>query len=435
MDKNLKNNTYYKRIIDKEFDLSLRALGATNLVGVKWCGKTRTAKERAKSTMYLQDDPNKEGLIETSKINPIALLDGEKPKLIDEWEEAFNIWDVIRGYCDDSNHKKGLFILTSSNLKKVKTSHTGTGRICTLKMYPMSLYESLESNGTVSLMDLFNGKENLEMGCHSDLSIDDLIFAACRGGWPESLLSNDKEEQLSIAKNYLKEFYLKELFEIDDVKRNKETMKAVLKSYAKNISTLAKTRDILKDVNNTNSISDTTLDDYINVLERLYLIEDIKGWRPNIRNRSAIRAGRKREFVDPSIAVAALNTSPKYYSTDLLSFRSIFENLCIRDLKIYSQEHGGDMHYYHDKTGLEVDTILEIEDGRYALIEFKLGGNQIEEGVKNLLKVERLIKKYNDETKKVKIRMPDLKIVITGTAYGYKRPDGVYIIPIGCLKD
>ena len=385
--------------------------------------------------MYLQDDLNKEGLIETAKINPIALLDGENPKLIDEWQEALNVWDAIRGYCDDSNHRKGLFILTASNLKKVKTSHTGTGRICTLKMYPMSLYESLESNGTVSLIDLFNGKENLEMGCHSDLTIDQLIFAACRGGRPESLLSNNKEEQLSVTKKYFKQFYSKEMFEVDDIKRNKETMKVVLKSYAKNISTLAKTRDILKDINNINSISDTTLDDYINILERLYLIEDIKGWRPNIRNRSAIRAGKKREFIDPSIAVAALNTSPKYYSTDLLSFRNIFENLCIRDLKIYSQEYGGDIHYYHDKTGLEADAVLHLEDGRYALIEFKLGGSQIEEGAKHLLELESLIKKHNEESKQIKLRMPDLKIVITGTEYGYKRPDGVYIIPIGCLKD
>ena len=212
-------------------------------------------------------------------------------------------------------------------------------------------------------------------------------------------------------------------------------MRAVLKSYARNISTLAKTRSILEDVNSARSISDTTLDDYIDVLKRLFIIEDLHGWSPSIRSKAAIRTGRKREFVDPSIAVAALGASPKYYATDLLSFGFIFETLCIRDLRIYSQAYGGYISYYHDKTGLEADTVLHLEDGRYALIEFKLGGSQIEEGAKHLLELEGLIKKHNEESKQIKIRMPDLKIVITGTEYGYKRPDGVYIIPIGCLKD
>ena len=383
----------------------------------------------------LQKDPNKEALIATAKLNPASLLEGDKPRLIDEWQDAPNVWDAVRCYCDDANHKKGLFILTGSTSKKVKTSHTGTGRICTLKMYPMSLYESLESNGTVSLIKLFDGEENLEKGCHSDLTIEKLIFAACRGGWPESLLLEGDETKLFIAKNYFKQIYTKDIFQIDDVKRNGETMRAVLKSYARNISTLAKTRSILEDVNSARSISDTTLDDYIDVLERLYIIEDLHGWSPSIRSKAAIRTGRKREFVDPSIAVVALGASPKYYATDLLSFGFIFETLCIRDLRIYSQAYDGHISYYHDKTGLEADAVLHLEDGRYALIEFKLGGSQIEEGAKHLLELEGLIKKHNEESKQIKIRMPDLKIVITGTEYGYKRPDGVYIIPIGCLKD
>ena len=383
----------------------------------------------------LQKDPNKEALIVTAKLNPVSLLEGDKPRLIDEWQDAPNVWDAVRCYFDDANHKKGLFILTGSTSKKVKTSHTGTGRICTLKMYPMSLYESLESNGTVSLIKLFDGEENLEKGCHSDLTIEKLIFAACRGGWPESLLLEGDETKLFIAKNYFKQIYTKDIFQIDDVKRNGETMRVVLKSYARNISTLAKTRSILEDVNSARSISDTTLDDYIDVLERLYIIEDLHGWSPSIRSKAAIRTGRKREFVDPSIAVVALGASPKYYATDLLSFGFIFETLCIRDLRIYSQAYGGHISYYHDKTGLEADAVLHLEDGRYALIEFKLGGSQIEEGAKHLLELEGLIKKYNEESKQIKLRMPDLKIVITGTEYGYKRPDGVYIIPIGCLKD
>ena len=426
---------YYKRIIDKRFDLNLRAFGATNIVGPKWCGKTKTAEQRAKSAIYLQKDPNKEGLIATAKINPAALLDGENPRLIDEWQDAPNIWDAVRSYCDDANHKKGLFILTGSTSKKVKTSHTGTGRISTLKMYPMSLYESLESNGTVSLMKLFDGEENLEKGCHSDLTIEKLIFAACRGGWPESIMTDDEEAQLIVAKDYYEQIFTRDMFQIDDVSRNSETMKALLKSYARNISTLAKKVNIIDDVSSTNSITNNTLEDYIDILERLYVIEDLNGWSPAIRSRAAIRTGRKREFVDPSIAVAALGASPKYYATDLLSFGFIFETLCIRDLRVYSQAYGGSISYYHDKTGLEADAVLHLEDGRYALIEFKLGGSQIEDGAKHLLELEDLIKKHNEESKQIKIRMPDLKIVITGTAYGYKRPDGVYIIPIGCLKD
>ncbi len=425
---------YYKRLVDDTFDLSLRAFGATNIVGPKWCGKTKTAEQRAKSAIYLQKYPDKEALLATANINPSLLLKGANPRLIDEWQDAPTIWDAVRSYCDDANGR-GLFILTGSTSKKVKTSHSGTGRICTLKMYPMSLYESFESNGQVSLMKLFNKEENLEEGCHSDLTIEKLIFAACRGGWPESILEKNEKVSLFIAKKYFQQIYTKDMFQVDDVLRNSETMKTILRSYARNISTLAKTKNILDDVNATNPISLTTLDDYIDVLEKLYIVEDLNAWSPAIRSKTAIRSGKKREFVDPSIAVAALGGSPEYYSTDLLSFGFIFETLCIRDLRVYSQAHDGSISYYHDRTGLEADAVLHLDDGRYALIEFKLGGKQIEEGAKHLLKLEDLIKKYNEESKQIKIRMPDLKIIITGTEYGYKRPDGVFVIPIGCLKD
>ncbi len=430
----MENKIYYKRVIDKRLSLNLEAFGATNLVGPKWCGKTETAKYFSKSQVYLQKDFNKESLRQTIQINPLALLEGEKPRLIDEWQDAPEIWDAVRWYCDDRGGR-GLFILTGSTSKKVKTFHTGTGRISTLKMYPMSLYESLESNGQVSLMKLFDNEEKLEKGCHSDLTIENLIFAACRGGWPESILIENKEAQLIIAKDYFNQICLYDMNQIDDTKRNEATMRAILKSYARNISTLAKTVNIIEDVNSTNSITRPTLDEYIDVLERLYIVEDLYGWCPAIRSKTAIRSGRKREFVDPSIAVAALGGSPKIYSTDLLSFGFIFETLCIRDLRIYSQAHGGTLSYYHDKTGLEADAVLHLDDGRYALIEFKLGGSQVEEGAKHLLEIESLIKKHNEEKGQIKIRMPDLKMVITGTEYGYKRPDGVYIIPIGCLKD
>ncbi|MDO4842938.1 MAG: DUF4143 domain-containing protein, partial [Phoenicibacter congonensis] len=336
-------------------------------------------------------------------------------------------------YCDE-NHGQGHFILTGSTSKVKETRHTGTGRISTLKMYPMSLYESKESNGTISLIDLFDKKENLEKGCVSQLTIENLIFAACRGGWPESVLLNDSQAQLAIPKDYFKQIYQKDMFSVDIVKRNPQTMRAVLRSYARNISTLAKKVSILDDVNATNTISSDTLDDYISVLEKLYIVEDIYGWCPQIRSKTAMRSGRKREFVDPSIAVAALGGSPKMYNLDLKTFGFIFETLCIRDLKIYSQSLSGEVSYYHDNSGLEADCVLHLDDGRYALIEFKLGTFEIEDGAKNLNTLQRLIEEHNKKSKS-KIRLPDLKIVVTGSKYGYRRDDGVFVIPIGCLKD
>lgn len=428
------NKEYLPRIVDSILEMKLKAFGATHIIGPKWCGKTTTAEQKCNSSIKLQKDPNKEGLIQTALINPIALLQGEKPKLLDEWQDAPTLWDAVRAYCDE--HKgTGHFILTGSTSKKVETSHSGTGRISKLKMYPMSLYESNESNGSVSLMNLFNHKENLENGCISDLSIEDLIYAACRGGWPETLSIQDKEASLLIAEDYFRQIYEADMYTIDKVKRNSETMRAILKSYARNISTLAKKTNIHKDVCATNPISLITLDDYISVLEQLFIVEDLNGWCPAIRSATTMRSGRKREFVDPSIAVAALGLSPEYFNLDLKTFGFIFETLCIRDLRVYSSKFDGKISYYHDRYGLEADAVLHLKDGRYALIEIKLGSNEIEEGSQHLLELERLINEYNKIEKQCPLHSPDLKIVLTGTKYGYKRPDGVYVIPIGCLKD
>ncbi len=424
---------YYKRIADNLLDLKLRAFGSVNVVGPKWCGKTSTALQKAKSFIMFQKEPNKEELVYTAKINPMALLDGNQPRLIDEWQDAPEIWDAVRTYCDE-HHGQGHFILTGSTSKKVSTKHTGTGRISTLKMYPMSLYESKESNGTVSLLKLFNGEEDLKNGCSSDISLGDIIYAACRGGWPESVLMKDKEASLLIPNDYFVQIYKKDMFCVDNVKRNSTTMKAILKSYARNISTLAKTTSLLQDINATNSISEPTLNEYIEVLENLYIVEDLYGWCPEIRSKSAMRCGRKRMFVDPSIAVAALGGSVEKYSKDLKTFGFIFENLCIRDIKIYSQALGGEVFYYHDNLGLECDCVLYLNDSRYALIEIKLGAFEVDSGAKHLNKIERLIDEHNKKSDNL-IDKPTLKIVLTGTKYGYRRDDGVFVIPIGCLKD
>ena len=424
---------YLKRTVDKQLALKLRAFGAVNIVGPKWCGKTTTAEQVSRSAIRLQKDPDKEALIRTAEINPAALLDGDQPRLIDEWQDAPNLWDAVRSYCDD-NPSKGHFILTGSTSKKVNTFHTGTGRISKLKMYPMSLFESGESNGTVSLMALFNGDEKLQNGCSSDLTIENLIFAACRGGWPSSVLLEDKEAQLIIPKDYFTQIYEEDMFKVDSVRRNKNTMKKILHSYARNISTLAKRTAILADVNSNTSISDTTLDDYVNVLQDLFIIEDLDAWCPTIRSKTAIRSGRKREFVDPSIAVAALGGSPEYFKTDLQPFGFVFECLCIRDFRVYSSSMGGTMSYYHDRYDLEADGVLHLNDGRYALLEFKLGGKEIDEGAKHLCKIEKLLEEYNAENS-IKLKLPSLKIVVTGAKYGYLRTDGVFVIPIGCLRD
>lgn len=425
---------YYPRIADKILEIKLKTFGATHIVGPKWCGKTTTANQKAKSSLKLQNVPNKAAIIKTAEITPSVLLEGEKPRLIDEWQDAPEIWDAVRSYCDEHS-QKGNFILTGSTSKKVNTSHTGTGRISRLKMYPMSLFESKESNGTVSLIKLFNGEEQLINGCISNLSYDDLIFAACRGGWPESVLLEDKKSKLYISKDYFNQVCEIDLNSVDNVKRNPVTMKAIMRSYARNISTLAKKKSILEDIQSTNKITEPTLDDYITVLEKLFIVEDVYGWCPAIRSSSAIRSGRKREFIDPSIAVAALGTNPESLRLDLHTFGFIFETLCIRDLKIYSSLYNGEISYYHDKYDLEADCVLHLDDGRYALIEFKLGEKNVEDGAKHLLEIERLIKVHNEKEKEYPLRLPDLKIVITGSQYGYKRNDGVFVIPIGCLKE
>lgn len=428
------NIKYLERIYDEVLNFKLTAFGAVNVVGPKWCGKTTTSEQFSKSVLKLQKSPNKDELIETAKINPAFLLIGDNPRLIDEWQDAPQIWDAVRNEVDERG-EEGLFILTGSTSKKVVKSHTGTGRISKMKMYPMSLYESKESNGMVSLKKLFDGTENLTNGCVSDLSIEGLIFAACRGGWPGSLRKRTKEASLAVAKDYFAQIYEEDMFAVDNIKRNKSVMRDILRSYARNISTLAKCNSILKDVNTFNSLSLNTLKDYIDILERLYIVEDLEGWCPSIRSASAIRNGKKREFVDPSIAVAALGVSPEYFYQDLKTFGFIFETLCIRDLRVYSTKMNGNLSYYHDRYGLEVDVVLHLDDGRFALIECKLGTNQVEEAAKHLNEVERLINEYNKMDNQCKLTLPTLKIVLTGGQYGYKREDNVFVIPIGCLKD
>ncbi len=427
---------YLSRIVDAELKLRLEAFGATLIVGPKWCGKTTTAGQQAKSFLKMQDPDMREAYLTTARTKPSLLLKGETPRLIDEWQEAPVLWDAVRTAVDD-RQEEGLFILTgSTSVDDKQIHHTGTGRISRMKMYPMSLYESGESNGNISLKELFDNPELDIDGIMSHMTVEDLIFTACRGGWPSTLWKKNKAAQLLVANDYVRNVCGSDISTVDGVTRNPALAELIVKSYARNLSTLAKKTAIFKDVvSNAEGISMPTLDSYLNALERLFVIEDVEAWCPAIRSATVIRSGKKREFIDPSIAVAALGLTPEYLEKDLKTFGFIFECMCIRDLKVYSQALNGKVSYYHDRYDLEADAVLHIGDGRYALIEFKLGSAEIDEGAKHLLEIRDLVKKYNLTEKQVPLREPDLLIVVTGGSMAYTREDGVKVIPVGCLKD
>lgn len=424
---------YIKRVADEQLKLKLDAFGATLIVGPKGCGKTTTAKQYAKSYIEFQDEDERENYLLIANTHPSDLLKGDKPRLFDEWQDAPKIWGAIRKDVDDTG-EVGQYILTGSSSANVDTPHTGTLRISRMKMYPMSLYESGESNGTVSLSELFDNPDNFE-GCYSDLSIDDIKFAVCRGGWPGSLKGKTDNAKLAIAKDLYKQTCEVDISNIDRVKRNPKLARSILKSYSRNLCTLAETKTIIADVSATSDVSKQTYYDYIDGLEKLMIIEDIEAWCPAIRSKTSIRSSKKRNIIDPSIAAAALGVSPEYFSKDYKTLGFLFECLCIRDLKIYSSTYNGQMSYYHDRFGLEADGVLNLDDGRFALIEFKLGQSEVDEGAAHLCEIERLIAESNQSNSQNPLRLPDLKIVVTGTQYGYRRADGVFVIPIGCLKD
>mgnify|MGYP003076628290 FL=1 len=300
----------------------------------------------------------------------------------------------------------------------------------------MSLWEYGESNGSVSLMEMFDNPRE-EIFATSELKMEEIIFAACRGGWPATLNLCDDKSKLLVAKEYVKSVYKNDISRIDGVKRNQKLAHLIMKSYARNISTLAKTTSILADVTASDDVECTrpTLESYIEALEKLFVIQDIEAWCPSIRSKTTIQSRPKRAFCDPSVAVASLNLSPESLMTQLKTFGFIFEQMCARDLRVYSASHDSRLSYYRDRYGLEADLVLHLDDGRYALIECKLGSREIEEGAKHLLEIKRLIQVHNETEKQVPLREPDLMIVMTGGSMAYTRPDGVKVIPLACLKD
>lgn len=429
---------YLKRIADKQLALKLEAFGAVQIKGPKWCGKTTTAEMQAASVIKMQDPDRREGYLASARTKPSLLLKGDTPRLIDEWQVAPVLWDAVR-HAVDERRMRGQFILTGSTViedKDGEIQHTGTGRISPLSMYPMSLYESLESNGTVSIRQLFDEPDVDIDGLTSNLSVEELIFSACRGGWPASLDTMTDEAKLLIARDYLNVICDEDISRIDGRHRNPSLARLILRTYARNLCSVAKKTSMLSDISiEMEGTAMSTFDDYVDVLERLFVLEDLEAWNPAIRSKTSIRTGKKRCFTDPSIAVAVLGATPQRLELDLNTFGFVFECLCFRDLRVYSQALGGSLSYYRDRTGLEADAVLHLEDGRYALIECKLGSREIEDAAKHLLEIKRLVQEANARNEHFKLREPDLLMVLTGGEMAYTRTDGVKVIPIGCLKD
>ena len=420
---------YYQRVSDKVLLEHLESKGAVLIEGAKWCGKTTSAKHIAKSVIEMDRPDMTEQYQQMARINPSNLLEGEVPHLIDEWQIATNIWNAVR-YEVDRRGEFGQFILTGSSVPAAldESMHTGTGRIVRMQMRPMSLFESKDSTGQVSLMDLFNKKDISTVDNHS---IDEIAFLICRGGWPAAL-NHGKKVALKQAFDYYDAVVNDDISRVDRVKRDSERTKRILKSYARNVATQASLETIRSDVisNDVETFDKEALYGYLNALKRIFVIEDSPAWNPNLRSKTAIRTSDTRYFVDPSIAVAALGLGPTDLVNNLALMGLIFENLCVRDLRIYADVLDGSVYHYRDKTGLECDAVIHLRNGSYGLVEVKLGGDQsINEGAESLLK---LTSKIDTE----KMKKPAFLMVLCGVApFAYKREDGVFVVPITCLKD
>ena len=420
---------YYQRVSDKVLLEHLESKGAVLIEGAKWCGKPTSAKHIAKSVIEMDRPDMTAQYQQMARITPSNLLEGEVPHLIDEWQIATNIWNAVR-YEVDRRGEFGQFILTGSSVPAAldESMHTGTGRIVRMQMRPMSLFESKDSTGQVSLMDLFNKKDISAVDNHS---IDEIAFLICRGGWPAAL-NHGKKVALKQAFDYYDAVVNDDISRVDRVKRDSERTKRILKSYARNVATQASLETIRSDVisNDVETFDKEALYGYLSALKRIFVIEDSPAWNPNLRSKTAIRTSDTRYFVDPSIAVAALGLGPTDLVNNLELMGLIFENLCVRDLRIYADALDGSVYHYRDKTGLECDAVIHLRNGSYGLVEVKLGGDQsINEGAESLLK---LTSKIDTE----KMKKPAFLMVLCGVApFAYKREDGVFVVPITCLKD
>lgn len=415
---------YIPRLIETSISRELSAIGCVSIEGPKWCGKSTTAELFAKTVIKLQNPiifTQYSAFASTSKEN---LLRGEKPILFDEWQKIPEIWDFIRADIDETR-LIGQYLLTgSSKPSKAQSRHTGTGRIAKLTMYPMSLWESSDSVGSVSLYDLFYSSHAV-LG-QSKITLDEIAFVICRGGWPQAVLRPD--QALILSQDYFNSLTTEDISDVDDIKRNPRRAREILRSYARNICSFASTSTLLSDVASNDSTMDIkTLTSYIIAFEKLFVIDNIAAWTPALRSKSVIRAANKRQFIDPSIAAAALGAKPNDLINDLKTFGFFFESLCHRDLKIYANSMGGELYHYHDSYGLEIDGIIHLSDGKWGAVEIKLGGNEIEQAANNLLCLKNRVNSNLGD--------PSFLMVLTGAPYAYKRTDGVIVVPIGCLKN
>lgn len=419
---------YYKRLIEKDIELKLRTSGAVVVAGPKFCGKTTTCMLYQKSFVKL----NTKQTITMARMNPKWALEGEKPRLIDEWQKAPDLWNQIKDDLD-FDYQFGKFILTGSSTPADKTEvhHSGAGRIAPVKMRPMSLWESQESKGTVSLIELFDEKSDYPWDLNSEISLEDIAFLICRGGWPISVRA-PKDIAVEITKNYYNGLFVFEYCENERFRNKKpEVLKMILKSYARHISTEAAISTIIADVRQSNerTMDPKTFDDYMEALKDLYVIEDLPAWNPNIRSKTIIRSTPTRHFIDTSIACRALGVSPNELMNDLESFGLFFEDFAVRDLSIYANAIGGTVTHYRDNTGLECDAVVHLEDGRWGAIEIKLGGDElIEHGAQSLKNLRDKITSISEE------RAPSFLMVLTAVGGAYRREDGVYVAPINLLK-
>lgn len=423
---------YKNRIADRILADKLEAMGAVLIEGPKYCGKTTLASQQAKSILYMADPDTKNQNIAIAQTNIKRLLQGDTPRLIDEWQLVPQFWDAVRNEVD-KRYEDGQFMLTGSAVppKTDEIFHSGTGRISWLKLRTMSLWESGDSSGDVSLGALFRNAESVDGA--SKIDIDQLAFLTCRGGWPKATLKKSEKAALLQAKEYYEAVCRYDISRVDDVERDPELTKRLMRSYSRNQGSQASVGTILADIraNETDTLSENTIYSYIKALKKIFVIEDALAWNPNLRSKTAIRTSDTRYFIDPSIATAALGIGPKDLINDLSTFGLIFETLCIRDLRVYTDALGGTVYHYRDKSNLECDAVVHLEDGSYGLIEIKLGGDTlIKEGAENLQELANRL----DTTK---MKKPSFLMVLTGVGdYAYKRPeDGVLVVPIGCLKD
>lgn len=424
---------YRNRIADKILQDNLEAAGLVLIEGTKWCGKTTTAEQHAGSIVYMNDPEHSETYLALTQNAPRLLLKGDTPRLIDEWQDTPELWDAARFEVDHREKKTGQFIFTGSTVipkeKLEKIKHSGTGRAAWMTMRPMSLWESGESNGQLSLRALFNGTTE-EAYESNELDIEQLSWLICRGGWPAALTMT-QNGALKQSINYIEAIASRDISDIDEVKREKEFTLRLLRSYARFQGAQAPLTSIYADLktNAESSMTEETISSYITALKKLFVIEDAPAWNPNLRSKTAIRTSDTRYFVDPSIATAALGVEPEKLIADLNTMGLLFETMCIRDLRVYSEALDGKVYHFRDKNGLECDAVTHLRDGRYGLVEIKLGGQRlIDEGAKTLHALSGKIDTG-------KMMPPSFMMVLTGTgAYAYRRKDGIWVVPVGCLK-